>query len=961
MDSMFGHLHLHTQFSVIDGMSPVDNIVERVERHGQPMMATTDHGVMSATVKAYKATKAAGIKYFPGIEAYIIDPAIDAAGLDESADAERYHLGMLALDLKGYQGLVKLSTLSYQRPRFYKFPRLLVDDLAEFGEEYGQHIAITTGCVFGLVEKTLTDRGAQEADGILRMLQQVTPNVYVELQKHNIPDEFNAMPEDELNEQMLGLADRNGLPIITTNDCHYLEQSHKNAHDMMKKVGYMQSEGGNEFPGDTYHVASTGWMKEHWNEDIWNRFEQAYADIYAKNDLVIPQLDTFTAHVPEVSVTPDAALKGLCYIALDKYLPEDADRDKYVDQLEHELDVIKYTQTPNYFLLVKQCVDYARSVDIPVEARGSAAGSLVCFLLDITQVDPLVWGTTFERFLSRDRVGQMPDVDIDISDVDRHLILSYLDNLEINGVKYKTSQIGTFSKLGQSKDDPNDTGSVFNKYMGFLRHSFSEAAWKNEQKHAAEEGRKPVKSHADKQGAINYNLSPESGIKTIADIEKVRPQDYEQIKKIIDMNSVYQSKGTHAGGILISGEEVNIQDFIPQMFIPSGEGTWVTQYTMKDVEQFGLLKMDWLGQTSLTVMRKCQEFMGRENPLDFSWIPFDDQEVMRYVSKKAYRRRTGQNHTGIFHLEQFPKSVAMCDLQPKSTEDFVIWQAYSMPGATDSGAKDIYLARRNSKKKEDYGYQHQILRDVFDLTNGVMLFQEQVLEVCRKVGMPGDELTSFFKIIKDSGAGATERNKKRLEEAKPRFEQLASDAGLTSKEISWVWKQMVAMGGYAFNRAHAASYGIRSYRTAYLKKYYPVEYMAALLYCWAGSNSKTKYKGAPTLKEHIYLDEAENNMKLDVLPARLSKSDWNWGINEVGGRKILRKGFLSIKGIGESAAKSIAAGLPYTDLDDFVERSGVTGATAYKNYKRKNDKPPEPDEYKGVLGILQKHGVLDFE
>lgn len=955
-NSSYMHLHLHSQFSTLDGMASVDNIVERVKQFGQPGFALTDHKVMSGTVKAYQAAKKNDLVFFPGIEQYIIDPNVDMAALEESNDAERLHLGMLALDDIGYKGLVKMSTLSFSRPRFYKFPRLLVDDLVEFGQEYGEHIAITTGCVFGLLEKTLIDKGEDAASGILRMLQQVTPNLYVEVQKHNIPDGANEYPEQQLIDEVIALADKHGLPLVTTADAHYLDPKHKSAHNMMKKIGYSSDDGSSEFPGDTFHVASTDWMREKWDAKTWDRFEESYADLLSKNKLVIPELDTFKAHVPTMSKTPESDLSKLCYDALEEYHSTIEDNglttQPYMDRLEHELNVIAITGTPNYFLLVKQCIDWANQQLIPIEARGSAAGSLVCFLLGITQVDPLVWGTTFERFLSEDRVGQMPDVDIDISDVDRPRIIEYLNKLEVDGVKYKTSQIGTFSKLGQNKDDPNDTGSVFTAYMSFLRNTFKDRAWRIEKDLADKEERKPVRSKADTSGIVAFNSAPESMIKTMSDVERVRPEDYIGLKEIIDMNSVYKSYGTHAGGILVSGADVDIADYVPQMYIPSGD-VWVTQYTMKDVEQFGLLKMDWLGQTSLTVMRKCQEFMGLSNPLDFSWIPFDDKGVMDYVA-------TRRNHTGIFHLEQFPKSVAMAELKPKSTNDFVIWQAYSMPGAVDSGAKDIYLERRNSKSKShDYGYQHQILKDTFDLTNGVMLFQEQVLEVCRGVGMPPKELTNFFKIIKDSGAGATERNKIRLEEARPRFEQLAADAGLTNDETVWVWKQMVAMGGYAFNRAHAASYGIRSYRTAYLKRYYPVEYMAALLYCWAGSATEAKGKGGVKMKkEKYYQEHAEDVMKIQAYKPRIDKSKAHWVVDEVGGEKVLRAGFLSLKGVGTKAAELIEAGLPYSDMLDFVERSGVSGTKPVLQKYNKTGEMPAPETFNGVLKVMWDQRVL---
>jgi DNA polymerase-3 subunit alpha len=611
-------------------------------------------------------------------------------------------------------------------------------------------------------------------------------------------------------------------------------------------------------------------------------------------------------------------LRSICKNALHEYAMSGGTLQQYLDRLEYELDVIEAVDMANYFLLVKQCVDYVRMRQVPIDARGSACGSLVLFLMGVTQIDPLIWGTDFDRFMARDRLSS-PDVDIDISDRGRWVIIEYLDALKINGIKYKTSHIGTYSSLGQAENDNNDTGSAFNTYISSLKKRYMAEAWEEEKALAERDERKPVRKTADANGAIRWNMSADSKIKTLSDVEKLHPKDYDGLQKIVNMRSVYRGRGKHAGGILISAEEVDIDKFVPTMLIAgsgSSADSIVSQYTMKDVEQFGLIKMDWLGGTTLAVMSKCMEFLGRDKT-DFSWIPNDDPEVLKYVANR-------QNHVGIFHLERYPKSIAMEELKPTSTAEFMIHQAYSMPGAADSGAKKIYLANRKAKGKLEYEYEHESLHRIFDPTLGVMLFQEQVLDVCRAVGMVGTELTEFFSIVKDSGAGAVERNRVRLEHGRIRFVELAEAAGMTSKEINWVWQQMVAMGGYAFNRAHAAGYGVRSYRTAYLKFYHPVEYMAALLYCWAGTSTKEKVRGGEVKKDMHYMRTAKK-MGIRILPVSVTKSQARPTVEG----NAIRKGWINVDGIGEKVANKVEAGMPYTDLRDFAERARVNGSVPY--------------------------------
>lgn len=931
--------HVHSNYSIVDGMSKVEYIVQRAAEYGQPGIALTDHGLMSGNVELYRYSKQYGILPFPGIEQYIIDPAYDLSNLedgDKAKEVQRYHLGMVALDRRGYEGLVKSSTLSFTRPRFHRFPRLLINDLVEFGQEYGDNVFITTGCIFGLVERNLTEYGIEKAEGIIRLLQSVFPNLYVELQRHGIEDGHNEMPEQEVLDTMLDIADRFSLPIIATPDSHYLEESHKSAHNLMKRMIYRSME--DDFPGDSYHLPSTGWMRDKYDADVWSRVEESCNDLINKHRLEIKELDSFKPYIPKMADNPDETLRKLCYASLNKL--NLSDKPEYIDRLEEELRVFKKIQMADYVLLVKDSVDYVRSRKVPIEARGSGNGSLVLYLLNVTQVDPIIWDTDFTRFVSEDRLDA-PDVDIDIATDGRWIILEYLDGLEIRGVTYKTSQIGTFGHLGQSDKDENDAGSAFNSYISYLKGKYKDEAWDKEKARAEREERKPVRYKADESGAIMFNASDDVNIKKLEDVKIIHPEDYDGLREIINMKSVYKSKGTHAGGILVSSQDVKLEDIVPLMLIPgTKKDTVVTQYTMKEVARFGLLKMDWLGQTSLSVMVKCQEFMGREDPLDFTWIPFDDSMTLKYVSIR-------KNHPGLFHLENYPKSVAMAELKPTTTHDFMIHQAYSMPGAVDSGAKDIYLERRTASSWEA-DYQHSDLHDIFDTTNGVMLFQEQVLRVCRSVGFNGEELTSVFSLIKDSGSGSRERNLQRLSEVKPRFVELAINNNFTEYEIEWLWHQIIAMGGYSFNKAHAAGYGIRSYRTAYLKCHYPVEYMAALLSCWAGSSTTVGIGKRKIKKEDAYLNEVKR-MGLRVLPARINRSKDNWSVDSV--RKDLRKGYLSVSGIGPAAATEIDANQPYTSLLDLAQRTKISGSPAYL----------KDQSMKGAIAKLDAIGALEFE
>lgn len=869
--------HVHSSYSVLDGIADVKAMVHKAALDGRPAMALTDHGNMGGVTQLYKACKAEGIAPFPGVEAYLIDPtSVSWESPKRGEKIGRFHVGLLALDTKGYQGLVQLVSLTHTRPRFNRFPRLTLTDMAEFANEYGDHIALTTGCYFGLVQQTLIKEGDAAALRIVQMYSQWFPHTYIELQNHNIKhdDDPAGVPttDTDLNVKLLDLANISGLPVLATQDSHYLDTNHKPAHSMMKRMVYGGAE--DEFPGDSFHFASADWMEEHYPRRWWQLAEEGSRNLLEANEVVIPYLDKFTVHMPHLTRNPYKQIKDSC----EQVVPN---TPRYLKRLDYELSVIKDLDIAGYFVLMQTCVEWCHQHGYTIEARGSANGSLVCYLLGVTQVDPIEWGTMFERFLSRDRI-KPPDIDMDIEDEARGPLIRYLQRT------FDSIQIGTWSQLGVRDEDGK--GSIMVSYLSHLR-------------------RKAVEdSGGDKKlGAIRF-AQRHGHIKTIADVKDA--DDHEGLSALSKVEA-YRSYGVHAGGILVSGSDAKISDWIPSMLVASSD-TKVTQFDQDAVEEWGFLKMDWLGQATLRTMRLCQEMIGRADPTDFSWIPKDDGPACKLL-------REGRTDTGIFHFEGYTKSKGGRELGVRSTKDAVLVQALYMPGAMDTGQKDLYIhRRRDPEARARVKYIHPVFEDALKETYGAVVFQEQVLSIMRGLGMSIEGINKFFKVVKDSGKGAVERNVERLSEVRKEFDELCAANGITNTDEAW--GQTAGFVAYGFNRGHAAGYGIRSYRCAYLKAHYPLEFMTALLQTWAGDK-----------KEKLYIREARR-MGIRILPPDVNVSGVLWTIDRK--RKAIRKGLISIPGIGMAAADDIAHHAPYTSIGDMVNRcSGRTmsGGKLYLN------------------------------
>ena len=876
--------HTHSQFSSLDGMSTVPKIVEKVASMGQPALGLTDHGNMAGTVQLYKEAKRHGIAAFPGVEAYLLD----MKATTEDKDAKRYHLGMLALNLNGYRALIGAVSTSHTRPRFNRFPRMTIEDLTLLSETAGDDIVLLTGCYFGYVQQALVKEGPKTAENIVKMYASLFPNTIVEIQNHSICHDddgvVNQMDDDEIVDQMVAIADRVGLPVLATQDSHYLDQNDKKAHALMKRMVYGGAD--NEFPGDSFHVASDEWVEEHYTEQVWSRVEECAVDLLEKSKLSIPALDTFKAHVPSISKDPQKSISKLCVEALLAYTPAKRSIRKYEERLEYELEIIKDLGMAGYFVLVRNYVEWCGDKGICIEARGSANGSLVCFLLGITQVDPIKWNLLFDRFLSRDRI-KPPDVDMDIEDVARDRLNAYLQRT------FDTMRIGTWGRLG-IRDDGG--GSILQSYKTYLAHSTED---KEEKKQIY------------------------TGITDIEQIKDIDKADYEALKRLSVLRSVYRSYGVHAGGILLSGKTQRIDEYVPKMLVASSN-TEVTQFDMDDVEQLGYLKLDILGQATLTVMRMTQEYIGRDDPTDFTWIPENDNEACKIL-------REGRVENGIFHFEGYTKAKGGKQMGIRSTMDAVIATGLFMPGAMNTGQTDIYLERRkNPESRAKVKYIHPAFESALKDTYGAVIFQEQVINIMRGLGMSIEGINAFFKVVKDSGSGAVDRNNERMEALYEEFVGLCRNAGINDSDMETAWKSTAGFVEYGFNRAHATGYGLRSYRCAYLKAHYPLEFMTALLRVWVGKD-----------KEKVYVREARR-MGIRIISPDVNVSTTTWTLNRK--KNAIQKGLCSISGVGLASAEEICANAPYTSVQDLIDRTNPGSVSGGKKWKKDRQ----------LIGVLEK-------
>lgn len=765
------NLHVHSKFSFNDALPAVSDIVKTVSDFGQPAVGLTDHGNMAGSVQLYTECASAGIKPFPGSELYVVHDRGDKK-------AKRHHMCVVAYNTEGYKNLVNLSTRSYQN--FYHKPLIDHRDLAELSEAGMLNgIAATSGCYFGFIAQAVVSDRSDQALQLMKTYGGWFDKFYVELQNHNI-DHGDGWTDDLLADELMNLAQSAGMPTVLTQDSHYCHMEEKDVHETLKRlVAFGPDQEDAVFPGDGFALADSGWFADHHHPERFRLGKEGLADLLDSHDLSIPQLDNYHYNIPFTVADPQRDLEKKTRNRLaDRRLDKEK---KYVERLEEELAVIKDTGMAGYLLLVQDVTNWCKTSKVFYQARGSASGSIVCWLLGITQADPIKWMLSFERFISRDRL-KPPDIDLDVESGRRQELIEWLKT------KFAVIQIGTWSEYSIKGDDEDAKGSLLVKYYSGNRRS----------------------GH----GALRWADVPED--------------DRVQLQALSDAKAL-RGYGTHAAGLVVTTTENEITNLVPAMYIASS-GTTVTQYEMDDVESLGLVKLDALGVKTLDVLHKCMDNLGRDVFQGLDWIPLSDRQTYQKISK-------GETD-GVFQLEGYSASRGCKRLKPSTIKDVIAAMALFRPAVQNSGATDEYLLRKNGE--QEIPQRHELLMRNTSSTYGVLLFQEQVISVLRELGMSATDLTKFLKSVKASNsnignAGSVIKGYRDMVWA------LAVDAGFNKADWEWFWEAATGFAAYGFNQAHSTAYGLTAYRCGYLATHHPVEFYAAVLSVAASTDKEADY------------------------------------------------------------------------------------------------------------------------
>ncbi len=857
--SRFVHLHVHSEYSLLDGACRIDRLCRRAAEEGATAIALTDHGVMYGAMEFYYAAREFGLTPILGCEAYLAP----RGRLDRSA-REEAHVTLLAADLVGYRNLVALVSKGFLEGYYYK-PRI---DL-ELLEKHNDGLIVLSGCMSGLVAAPLL-RGdeATALQNAKTYREIVGDRFYIEVMRHGMPE------QDAINGGLVRIARELGVPIVATNDSHYLEQKDAAAHDVLLCIGTGKTVSDTnrmKFYSDQFYLKSPDEMRELWS-DLPEACENT-VEIARRVDIRIPEK---IFHLPQFPVAQTSGepeksdadyLRELCEEGLlQRYDDARIAADPSLrERLEYELGVITKMGFSSYFLIVWDFIKYARDRGIPVgPGRGSAVGSLVAYCLKITDLDPLRFNLLFERFLNPERIS-MPDIDTDFCVERRDEVIAYVT--EKYG-KDRVAQIVTFGTMA-ARAAIRDTGRA----LGVPLPDVDRIA-------------KLVPSGP---GGLSISRAIEQ-IPELNSLYATRPE----IRKLLDtakeIEGLARNAGTHAAGVVISAGP--LVEYTP--LVRFGDGGINTQYDMDWIERIGLLKMDFLGLRNLTVMENAVREIRRtvDEGFDLSKIPIDDHNTFEMLSR-------GET-MGIFQLESEGMKRVCAELQPSRFEDIIALVALYRPGPMDWIPQ--YIANKHGRSTPQY--LHPKLEPILAETYGTAVYQEQAMQMAREIA--GFTLTEVDELRKVIG----KKQKEKIPIYQEKFVSGAiATSGIDRALAERIFHFVEPFAGYAFNKAHSAAYGWIAFQTAYLKANHPLQYLAALM-----TSVKDK-----TDKLVEYIDEAKK-MRIDVLPPDVNESLVDFAV--VG--EAIRFGLAAIKGVGEGAVRAIIqardTGGRFRDIFDLASR-----------------------------------------
>ena len=859
----FAHLHVHTEYSLLDGSNKIKEYVSRVKELGMNSAAITDHGVMYGVIDFYREARKQGIKPILGCEVYV---APNSRFDRETAGGEsRYHhLVLLAENNTGYANLMKIVSRGFTEGYYYK-PRVDKDLL----RQYHEGIIALSACLAGEVQRYLSRGLTEEAKKVALEYQDIfgKGNFFLEMQDHGIPE------QQLVNQRQIQLSKETGIELVVTNDIHYTYAEDAKPHDILLCIQTgkkLDDENRMRYEGGQYYVKSPQEM-----EALFPYAKQALENTQKIADRCEVEIEFGVTKLPKYDV-PDGMtsweyLNKLCWEGLEKHYG--APSRELKERLHYELDTIRNMGYVDYFLIVWDFIKYAKDHGIAVgPGRGSAAGSIVSYCLEITNIDPIRYQLLFERFLNPERVT-MPDIDVDFCFERRQEVIDYV--VRKYG-KDRVVQIVTFGTLA-ARGVIRDVGRVMDLPYAFV-------------------------DSIAKMIPQELNITIDKALQMNPELRKTYEND-PQVKLLIDMckrlEGLPRHSSMHAAGVVIGQREID--DFVP--LSRASDGSITTQFTMTTLEELGLLKMDFLGLRTLTVIQNAVQLAKSKNPeLDMDQIDYNDKQVLSYIG-------TGKTD-GIFQLESGGMKGFMKELKPNSLEDIIAGISLYRPGPMDFIPQ--YIRGKNDAGSITYDCPQ--LEPILAPTYGCIVYQEQVMQIVRDLAGYTLGRSDLLRRAMSKKKGDVMQKERQIfvygdeENGVPG----CIKNGIDEKTANKIYDEMIDFAKYAFNKSHAAAYAVVSYQTAYLKYYYPVEYMAALMTSVIENPSK--------VAEYIY---ACRQMNIQILSPDINRGIGNFSVD---GNNI-RYGLTAIKSIGRPVIASIIEDRdefgPFKNLEDFISRMSV--------------------------------------
>ncbi|MEE8420016.1 MAG: DNA polymerase III subunit alpha [Dehalococcoidales bacterium] len=858
---MFTHLHVHTEYSLLDGMCRIPRLVSRAKELGMDSLAITDHGVMYGVIEFYQAAREAGVKPVIGCEVYVAQ----GNRADRTPEAKTsYHLVLLAKDRTGYQNLMQLISKAHLEGFYYK-PR--VD--RELLEQHCRGLVALSSCIGGEVPRLILEGRLPEAKQAALWYRQTFEDFYLEIQRHPIAK------LERINPVLITMSGELGIPLIASNDVHYINREDAETHDLLLCIGTNSSvndEKRLKMDGDFLYLKSPQEMAE-----LYRDLPEALENTAQVADMCNLELEFGRLHLPEIELpagkTADEFLADLCHRNLSRYYPAS---DPAIEQrLDYELKVIKHTQFANYFLVVWDIISFVKEKGILFGVRGSAAASIVLHCLGITEIDPIEHKLVFERFLNMER-EEMPDIDLDFQDDRRDDVIAYVSR------KYgpdHVAQIITFGTLG-AKAAIRDVGRALGMPYGEV-------------------------DRVARLIPYSPTMTLDRALEENTELKNVYRDDT-VIRRLVDaakkVEGISRHASTHAAGVVISKEPLT--GYVPLQWSNKGNGqkSAMTQFSMGDIARIGLLKMDFLGLANLTILGKAREIISRQRGIDIDLhdIPMDDAGTFDLLS-------SGQT-TGVFQLEGAGMRRYIRELKPTMFSDIAAMVALYRPGPMEH----IPTFIKAKHGLEPIRYPHPDLTSILEETYGVIVYQDQVLFIVQ--AFAGYSLGQADIFRKAMGKKIPEVMKKE----KRNFLAGARKKGFSAELAGDIFALIEPFAGYAFNKAHSVSYALIAYQTAYLKANYPVEYITAFLTIHSGDPDKAADAAAECRR-----------LKISMLPPDINRSQVSFSIEMEGDSPAILFGLAAIKNVGPGAVEAIVAerdkGGKFKSIEDLCRRCDLRG------------------------------------